>query len=55
MALEGGTYLTPGSTEYDEARTVFNAMIDKQPSVIAPCTSPTYVVAAIDHARERGL
>lgn len=54
-ALQAGTYLTPGCTEYDEARTVFNAMIDKQPSVIVPCTSSTDVVAAIDHACERGL
>lgn len=54
-ALQAGTNLTPGSTEYDEARTVFNAMIDKKPSVIVPCTSATDVVAAIDHARERGL
>lgn len=54
-ALQAVTHLTPGDAEYDEARSVFNAMIDKKPSVIMACTSPADVMMAIGHARERGL
>jgi FAD/FMN-containing dehydrogenase len=54
-AVETGEYLTPGSAEYDDARSVFNAMVDKRPAVIAHCTSAPDVAAAIRHAREQGL
>ena len=54
-ALQAGPYLTPGSAQYDEARSLFNAMIDRQPAVIVPCAGPADVVAAIGHARGRGL
>jgi FAD/FMN-containing dehydrogenase len=50
-----GELLVPGDPSYDEARTVFNAMVDRRPAMIARCTGPADVAAAIDHARTRGL
>ena len=50
-----GELIEPGSSEYDEARTVFNGMIDRRPAVIARCHSASDVVAAVKLARAEEL
>jgi FAD/FMN-containing dehydrogenase len=50
-----GDLIAPGDPEYDQARTVWNAMIDKRPGLILRPTSTADVVAAVNVARENGL
>ncbi|MGR6969548.1 FAD-binding oxidoreductase [Streptomyces cynarae] len=50
-----GEVLAPGDPGYDEARTVFNAMIDRHPAVIAQCEGKADVVRAVRFARELDL
>ncbi|MDO6436647.1 FAD-binding oxidoreductase [Cyclobacterium sp. 1_MG-2023] len=47
--------LTPKSKGYDDARAVYNAMIDKRPAAIAICQSETDVVKAVNFARENDI
>src|SRR3954453_2798004 len=50
-----GELIHPGDAQYDEARTVFNRMIDRKPAVIARCSCAEDVVAAVNLAREENL
>jgi FAD/FMN-containing dehydrogenase len=50
-----GRLIRPDGGDYDEARTRFNAMVDKRPAVIAQCAGPEDVAAALRLGRERGL
>jgi FAD/FMN-containing dehydrogenase len=50
-----GAVIHPGDDGYDEARSVFNAMIDKRPALIVRPTNSAGVVAAVNMARERNL
>src|SRR5712691_11848727 len=50
-----GPLLRPGDAGYDEARKVFNAMNDKHPALIVPCTGVADVIAAVAFARTHHL
>jgi FAD binding domain-containing protein/berberine-like enzyme len=56
-SLEGfrGTLVQPGDAAYDEARVVYNAMIDRYPALIARCADADDVVACVDLAREQDV
>jgi FAD/FMN-containing dehydrogenase len=51
--LRGRVFL-PGDEGYDDAREVFNGMIDRRPSLIVRCAGVADVIAAVDFAREAG-
>jgi len=50
-----GELLTPEAPGYDEARGIWNAMIDRRPALIARCSDTADVVEALGFAREHGL
>jgi FAD/FMN-containing dehydrogenase len=50
-----GRVLTPGQDGYEEARKVWNGLIDRRPALIAQCAGPADVVAAVRFARETSL
>jgi FAD/FMN-containing dehydrogenase len=49
-----GTLVGPDDSGYDEARAVYNAMIDRRPALVAYCTSAADVAAVLGFARSRG-
>lgn len=50
-----GQIIMPGDPSFDEVRTIFNAMIDRRPAIIAQCTSVADVVSAVHFGRNLGL
>lgn len=50
-----GESLCPGEVPYDEARKVWNAMIDKRPALIARCAGAADVVQCVKFAREHDI
>ncbi|MBP7148256.1 MAG: FAD-binding oxidoreductase [Acidobacteria bacterium] len=50
-----GEILLPGGAEYEGARKVWNAMIDRRPAVIVRCTATPDVVATVNFARDERL
>ncbi len=50
-----GQLVTPGTPDYDAARTVYNAMIDKRPAAIVRCANTDDVALGVRFARENGL
>ena len=50
-----GRVLTPQDEDYDEARVIFNALVDARPAVIARCRGAADVATALDFARSNTL
>lgn len=50
-----GQLIQPEDSEYDDARTIYNAMIDKNPRLIVECANVADVVAAVNFGREHDL
>jgi len=50
-----GDLIEPGDANYDEARKLYNAMIDKRPGFIARCVDVADVMACVNYARENRI
>ena len=50
-----GELFQPGEEGYDAARTMYNAMIDRHPALIARCAGVSDVIAAVQFARSHNL
>ena len=50
-----GRLIRPTDGDYDEARLVWNGMVDKRSALIARCAGVADVITAVGFARDRGL
>jgi len=50
-----GEVVSPGDEAYDDARKIWNAMIDKHPALIVRCITTSDVVLAVNFARDNEL
>ena len=49
-----GELIEPGDAGYDDARAVYNGMIDRRPRLIARCADTADVIASVGFARDSG-
>jgi len=54
MRLRGPLFF-PGDVGYEESRTVWNAMIDRKPAIVARCLGSADVIACVRFARENDI
>ncbi|UCH04642.1 MAG: FAD-binding oxidoreductase [Candidatus Thorarchaeota archaeon] len=50
-----GDVLLPSDDDYDQARKIWNGMIDKRPALIVRCTGPADVIDAVKFARTHNI
>src|SRR5512138_1937719 len=50
-----GEVILPGDARYEEARRVYNGMIDKRPALIARCKDATDVINAVNFSRNNRM
>jgi hypothetical protein len=50
-----GALLEPGEQGYEQARKVYNGMIDRHPALIARCVDTADVIYSVNFARENGI
>ena len=50
-----GEVIRPGDAGYEQARKLYNGMIDKRPALIAQCVDVADVISAVNFAREHAL
>lgn len=50
-----GPVIAPGDAEYDESRTLYNAMIDRRPAALAQCVDVADVRTTLAFAQDEGL
>lgn len=50
-----GQVVLPGEGEYDEARSVFNAMINKRPAAVIRVADESHVIEGVKLARDHGF
>jgi FAD/FMN-containing dehydrogenase len=50
-----GTLVLPGDEAYDEARKIYNGMIDKYPAIILQCQNIRDVQLGVNYAREHNM
>src|SRR5215218_10636326 len=50
-----GQLLSPGDADYEEARLIWNGLIDKRPALIARCAGVADVIDSVNFARENDL
>ena len=53
-AIVRGTVVRPEDEQYDEARAIYNAAIDRRPAVVVRCADVADVMAGVDFARSSG-
>jgi len=50
-----GELILPNDPNYDEARKVYNGMIDKKPAITAKCKDVTDVITAVNFGRDNNM